>query len=428
MSSLYAKYEKSTITKFDIIGSYFVGIYYNELYLKAEQLRNEGKYDSLTHSYQQVLYNYIQFTQNKDFFRKTILGIHNYFISTTKFVSMTYKECIDFIVGEFIPTHLFENVKETQKYNILNNILIDCLKIFTEKILQTQMGPIIDNHYEQANIHILQNIYLEIILLEKDKMYARFINPEKRNHTIPTELYNNIQQQFKKLTESNLLLTKQNTDLQNELFQLKKNAEQETNKLKELGLQVINQNKQLQQELQMYKNRVQTLENSNNSLLTRQSNSLSSIDDKPPVSLSSIDERPNIEIKSSPLSTTYNKYSDLTRSNNSYNDTVVNINKSTDIPIRNHNTQNTITNSNNEISEITHSPKNDIEKLQSDNELMEDSTTIKILEGNMDDNLGKTLIKREVNDKHNEFLNELNSDDDVMDEFTNIGGSGPQFV
>jgi hypothetical protein len=161
---------------------------------------------------------------------------------------MTYKECIDFIISEFIPTHLFGNVKESKKYSILNNILIDCLKIFTEKILQKHIIPIIDNHAQEANISILQNLFLDIILLEKDKMYARFVNPEKRNHMIPTELYNTIQAQLKKLSESNKKLVVDNINLKKDLENMAKLAESETERLKNLGLEVIEQNKQLTNE------------------------------------------------------------------------------------------------------------------------------------------------------------------------------------
>jgi len=390
MSSLYSKYEKSTITKFDIIGSYFVGIYYNDLYLKAEQLRNEGKYDSLTQSYQNVLYNYIQFTQTKDFFRKTILGIHNYFISTTKFVSMTYKECIDFIVSEFIPTHLFDNVKETRKYNILNNILIDCLKIFTEKILNSQIVPIIDNHFEHANINILQNIYLEIILLEKDKMYARFINPDKRNHTIPAELYNNIQKQLKKLTI-------ENKELKNELSQIKNSVDNETNRLKELGMQVIKQNKQLQQELEGYKNKVYNLENSaikNHSV---------------PQQIS----HPNIEIKSSPLTTTYSNNKLPKHSTPIYQQSNNN-KKPEDIPnLENKIHQNLSPNEDESSNEDTSTVKNILEGIEEHNK-----ENIINEDNNIPSDIGKSLIKQEIDEKQEEFLNEMNDDDE--DDFNNF--------
>lgn len=369
-SSLYNRYEKSTITKFDIIGSYFVGIYYNELYLKADQLRNEGKYNSLTQSYQQVLYNYIQFTQHKDFFRKTILGIHNYFISTTKYVSMTHKECIDFIVSEFIPNHLFENIKETQKYNILNNILIDCLKIFTEKILQSYIVHIIDNHYEQANINILQNCYLEIILLEKDKMYAKFINPEKRNHSIPSELYNNIQKQLVYLQETNNKLKKINQNLIKENEDIKNIAETEIDKLKKMGIQVIQKNKELEEQLNYYKNianNIPKIETVNTNTQTE------CIDDN-------IANIP-IEVQQEDLSLT-------TQTESHQEDLSLDIQN--EAPQQEYSNNGTQTMSNNyQIN-------------------TEDTNT--------------NIVKEELDNKQTEILKELN-DDDIMDDFTNFGNT-----
>jgi len=419
MSSLYTKYEKSTITKFDIIGSYFVGIYYNELYLKAEQLRNDGKYNSLTQAYQSVLYNYIQFTQNKDFFRKTILGIHKYFISTTKFVSMTYKECIDFIVNEFVPSHLFENIKETQKYNILNSIITDCLKIFTEKILKNQMAPIIDNHFEQANINILQNIYLEIMLLEKDKMYSRFINPDKRNHTIPTELYNTIQKQLKKLTESNVELKKDNGLLVGEIAKFRK-----------LGLQVIEKNKQLQSELDNLKKSIQ-----NNLENTRQYNNRPVVESRPVVEIQSptksINNNINKNIQSHKLQRTNNHINVIDESRNINNHLQLQ-----NIPMNN-NTQELHGQGYGDINirnTISSEPKNDIIHISDDEDLHSNSTVISnnssesnaehpdfnnSIESDGSDtiDIGSELIKSEIDEKQNNILAELNIDDDGFDSF-----------
>ena len=206
-------YSKTTLSKFDIIGSYFVGVYYNELYKKAENLFLEEKYSTLTESYKSILYNYIKFTKTQQFFTKTIIGIHKYFIESTRFSQMTYKECIDFITSEFIPNDLFKNVKEHKKYNILYTVLLNCLEVFTEEILLNHIIKIIDNHSEENNCLLLQNIFLKIILLEKDKRYAKFINPEQKNHTIPIELFNNIQKKLIKSSQINKQLLHENNEL-----------------------------------------------------------------------------------------------------------------------------------------------------------------------------------------------------------------------
>ena len=51
-----------------------------------------------------------------------------------------------------------------------------------------KMVMIIDNHSHSENITILQDLFLKIILLEKDKVYSKFLNPDS-NNTISVELF-----------------------------------------------------------------------------------------------------------------------------------------------------------------------------------------------------------------------------------------------
>ena len=260
-------YNKTTLSKFDIIGSYFVGVYYNDLYKKAEHLFLEDKYNNLTESYKSILYNYIKFTKTNKFFTKTVIGIHKYFINSTRFTQITYKECIDFIVSEFIPNELFNSVKETKKYKLLNEILINCLEIFTEDILLNHIIKIIDNHSEESNCLLLQNVFLKIILLEKDKMYAKFINPNQKNHTIPIELFNNIQKKLIKSSQINKQLlfkyNELNKSIQDNLSE-KNNYTKEIIKLQDNIKYLLSYNKQLEYKL----NKIQSIPTSTESIPT----------------------------------------------------------------------------------------------------------------------------------------------------------------
>ena len=96
------KYEQSTLSKFDIIGSYFVNLFYNEFYSKANTLKINGSYNNITDAYKSILGSYLDFIKKPEYFKQIIKGIHAYCISTTKYTTMTHKECIDFMVNEFI--------------------------------------------------------------------------------------------------------------------------------------------------------------------------------------------------------------------------------------------------------------------------------------------------------------------------------------
>lgn len=182
------KYEQSTLSKFDIIGSYFVNLFYNEFYSKANTLKVNGTYDNLTDAYKSILGSYLDFIKKSEYFKQIIKGIHAYCISTTKYTTMSHKECIDFMVQEFIPQKLWNSIRENQKNKLFHESINNSINIFTTEIISNHLVMIIDNHSHHENIIILQDLFLKIILLEKDKIYSKFLNPNS-NNTISIELF-----------------------------------------------------------------------------------------------------------------------------------------------------------------------------------------------------------------------------------------------
>ena len=182
------KYDQSTLSKFDIIGSYFVNLFYNEFYSKANSLKINGSYNNTTDAYKNILCSYLDFIKKPEFFKQIIKGIHTYCISTTKYTTMTHKECVDFMVSEFIPQKLWNSIRENQKNKLFHESINHSINLFTTEIISNHLVMIIDNHAHQENITILQDLFLKIILLEKDKIYSKFLNPEN-NNTISVELF-----------------------------------------------------------------------------------------------------------------------------------------------------------------------------------------------------------------------------------------------
>ena len=188
LSNYDFKYTQSTLSKFDIIGSYFVNLYYNEFYTKANTLRINGTYENVTDAYKNILSSYLDYIKKPEFFKQIVKGIHAYCISTTKYTTMTHKECIDFMISEFIPQKLWNSIRENQKNKLFHESLNNSITIFTAYIISNHLVMIIDNHSHSENITILQDLFLKIILLEKDKVYSKFLNPDS-NNTISVELF-----------------------------------------------------------------------------------------------------------------------------------------------------------------------------------------------------------------------------------------------
>lgn len=241
-----SKYTQSTLSKFDIIGSYFVNLFYNEFYSKAKVLKLNGSFINLTEAYKNILGSYLDFIKKPEFFKQIVKGIHAYCISTTKYTTMTHKECIDFMVHEFIPEKLWDSIRENQKNKLFHESIGNCISIFVESIINSRIHIIIDNHDQPENIIILQDLFLSIILLEKDKIYSKFLNPNN-NNTISIDLF---KEKLMALVNEKKELISENNNIKKKYDILKKLNEKNTNvilelqKIHKLNIKEINSLKQ----------------------------------------------------------------------------------------------------------------------------------------------------------------------------------------
>jgi hypothetical protein len=188
MNRHLSKYGNNTITRFDIVGSFFVNLFYNEFYKKSNSLKQQTLDKSTTDIYKELLVAYSDFTSREEFFKQAIKGIHAYVISNTNQIDMTHKECIDFIVKEFVPERIFVSLRDIQKSKLFHDTISNVVKQFISKILSKYIKAIVDYRSAQETSIILQNEFLDIICIEKDKVYGKFLAP-KSNNNIPVEAY-----------------------------------------------------------------------------------------------------------------------------------------------------------------------------------------------------------------------------------------------
>lgn len=184
------KYGNGTVTRFDIVGSFFVNLFYNELYKKANNLKIQSNNKSTTDIYKSLLLAYADFTTKEEFFKQAVKGIHAYIISNTNLIDITHKECVDFLIREFVPDKMWNSIRENQKNKLFHSILSSVIKQFISKIISNYIKLVVDKRDNQENSTILQNEFLDIICLEKDKTQAKFVNP-KDSQTISIEVHKN---------------------------------------------------------------------------------------------------------------------------------------------------------------------------------------------------------------------------------------------
>lgn len=172
------KFDKEVVSLLDIIGSSVVDNFYNHLYDKAIAIK-ERTNKSITESYRLTIINYIKDHDSPIFYKKLIESIQFYTKMATCYDDISYIQCINLYSKLFIPDQYFMSMTENQKNNLLFMVLKASINTFTQHILSSYISIIIDDHMNSENVVILQNVFLEILLAQRDESYSKFIKVEQ---------------------------------------------------------------------------------------------------------------------------------------------------------------------------------------------------------------------------------------------------------
>jgi hypothetical protein len=170
-------YSKRALSTFEIVGSFIVDLYYNHFYQEAKKIRIDGRVESITDGYKHAIKAYINSFENPESYRKTIIGIHKYYYTTTRFGSISFAECVNEIVKHFIPDDFFESTTNQQRDGILRMVLMNAVKQFSSDILCSNLlDTLIDNHGEQGLVRRMQDKMVQSLMFEREKMFQKIFN------------------------------------------------------------------------------------------------------------------------------------------------------------------------------------------------------------------------------------------------------------
>lgn len=209
-----SQYSKKTLDTFEILAAYFVDIYYNHLFAEGKKLRTNKAVNSITDGYKHALNAYIQGIENPRSYKRTLVGIHSFFISSG-FTSLSFPDCIEKVTEEFIPKDYYASVSKQQKISILKLIICQSNKVFIERLVKNFLKFVIDTHGEEDNIRVLQDIFIDILMLERENIYHRFISTQTKNDRAAPQnsLVTAMQTEIKKLCGEKFELKKLTTSL-----------------------------------------------------------------------------------------------------------------------------------------------------------------------------------------------------------------------
>ncbi len=194
-------YSVKTMENFEIVSAYYIDIFYNHLYNEAKKLHVGGSVSSITEGYKHTLNAFLKSLTSPKLYKKSVVGIHRYYMSIG-FGTISFSKCMDRIVQEFIPSDYFGSLSSTRKMSVLRMVLSQAIKTLIRKIVDEHMVKIIDFHKEKDNARILQDDFIDCLILEREGMFQRFIassTKTNKNETVNRLIAEKMQVEIKRL-------------------------------------------------------------------------------------------------------------------------------------------------------------------------------------------------------------------------------------
>lgn len=233
-----ANYSQTMISTFEIIACYFVDIFYNHLYLNAQDSHriHGSKTSSLTEEYKKAIraYEYGIRKDNK-YYQKTIKGVLDYYRTYTRFSTIGLAEFIDRVLGQFLPEEHFSVLTDQEKEFFLNQIITNLITEFTTAVLDIKMlKSVIDNHWSDHNTRKWIDKFVDIQILEHEKLFKNFLRQVTRKspNYVESDVAEKLREDRDKLWEQVQQLLGQKCSLEAELAKAKKIVEKLFSELK----------------------------------------------------------------------------------------------------------------------------------------------------------------------------------------------------
>jgi len=217
-------YSRETISKFDILGSYFVHTFYNVLYKKAKaQWETSKPAESLTFHYKKIIGNYIHVMKvsngSQSYRKKTMKNLHEYYMDKTGHKSWTYMDFLGTISKEFFPEKFADTLKGPQKQRSFELCVINALVAFEYTIRTKYLTDIIDNHDDTKNTKVLREIFIDNLLMQQHKMYDKIAERSSDQH-VPIHIVDKISEE-RNTTHDNYIKLKNAYEKQTVIYEKK---------------------------------------------------------------------------------------------------------------------------------------------------------------------------------------------------------------
>ena len=209
-------YSSDTLKTLSFISAYFIELFYNDLYTQAERYYRNKQTATITDGYLASLDAFLQSINqyNSELYSELVHGIHKKF-QDYGFKGLSYQNCIDRIIKEFVPQDYWTTLAFDDKSQLLGTIITNSTNTMIRNIITNRIPDVIDNHGEEENGNIWQDEFIDILILEREKLYHEFINVKTNGYSSDNSLINTMKQEI-------LILSQQKNSANQEVHELKK--------------------------------------------------------------------------------------------------------------------------------------------------------------------------------------------------------------
>lgn len=178
MSNKHRGYDKRILVTFDVIGSYFVDVFYNALFLKAKDALKNSRAKSLTDAYRNNVTTFMRgIAENAKVYVELITKLHEYYTRNAGYHTNTLSEFEDRILSQFIPAEYYGDLTTQNKETAFHDIIVKAVNQLGEIVLEPRMlGRVIDDHQNSNNVLALQDALVDVFVTQREEYYSKFVD------------------------------------------------------------------------------------------------------------------------------------------------------------------------------------------------------------------------------------------------------------
>ncbi len=192
---------KSITTTFDTLGTFFVDIFYNDIYNKSRSVFESARAASITEAYKHMSMSYINIlSSNVAIYKQIITALFEYFKKHYSNPGMSFAAFIDRIILAFFPPEYKNTLSDNNKDTLLREVVVNGLTEFIKFLLSPDiLSRVIDDHKNCNNVKILQDRFVTIFSAHRESYYSRIVEKLRGGNDankVPATIYEDLKQKM----------------------------------------------------------------------------------------------------------------------------------------------------------------------------------------------------------------------------------------